>query len=485
MTAAPVYPGPNAEVLEAQVRVCTGPHQSRPLGNRGEDPQPERVLELILSSLRGELRVEEQVSDAQMGAFFAAMSIRKTFEAGTNWNDLEHAAFERYGEALRRELPPHIRLLMDPSSATTTVRADGDFIRWLKRILAGEHLSYEETRLLCEAILGDRVAEGLKAAAVIGQRMNIENYEEVRGYLDATLPAEEVMRVAAPSLTHFGEPFDGSARYFRPTLFVAAVRAACGSATVLHGVDELPPKRGLTDEQILRELGARTDLSRQQAVTLLEDERVGFAYVSQHQYAPQAYRLRELRSHIAKRPPWATTEKAQQLFACDGANHMVVGFYHVGYEEKLLHLMKQRDFDTGLVIKGEEGSTNYSLRLGMPSTPERKAINYTQGFRRRAGSRFEEFAADVNPGEYGFDYDQNPRPEQVSAASFAAAGMAALQGKGEKSVVDRIVLNAAMIDFWLGICADEETALKRAFQAIADGSALDRLNAYVGRSVQV
>ena len=130
----------------------------------------------------------------------------------------------------------------------------------------------------------------LKAAAVIGQRMNIENDEEVRGYLDATLPVDEVMRVAAPSLTHFGEPFDGSARYFRPTLFVAAVRAAGGSATVLHGVDELPPKRGVTDEQILRELGARTDLSRQQAVTLLEDERIGFAYVSQRQYAPQPYR---------------------------------------------------------------------------------------------------------------------------------------------------------------------------------------------------
>ena len=28
------YPGPNEEVLEAQARVCTGPHQSRPLGKK-------------------------------------------------------------------------------------------------------------------------------------------------------------------------------------------------------------------------------------------------------------------------------------------------------------------------------------------------------------------------------------------------------------------------------------------------------------------
>ncbi|CAI5531901.1 unnamed protein product, partial [Closterium sp. Naga37s-1] len=45
-----------------------------------------------------------------------------------------------------------------------------------------------------------------------------------------------------PSLTHYGEPYDGSTRYFRPTLFVAAVRASCGEACLLHGVDAFPPK---------------------------------------------------------------------------------------------------------------------------------------------------------------------------------------------------------------------------------------------------
>ena len=31
------YPGPNEEMLAAQVRVCTGPHQSRPLGLKPGD----------------------------------------------------------------------------------------------------------------------------------------------------------------------------------------------------------------------------------------------------------------------------------------------------------------------------------------------------------------------------------------------------------------------------------------------------------------
>ena len=35
---------PNEEVLEAQARVCTGPHQSRPLGIKPSDPKPNKIL---------------------------------------------------------------------------------------------------------------------------------------------------------------------------------------------------------------------------------------------------------------------------------------------------------------------------------------------------------------------------------------------------------------------------------------------------------
>ncbi len=86
------YPGPNEEVLEAQARVCTGPHQSRPLGKRDADPDPRRILDLILQSARGELVGKEQVSEAQMGAFFAAMTLRKGFGQKTGWSEAEKQA---------------------------------------------------------------------------------------------------------------------------------------------------------------------------------------------------------------------------------------------------------------------------------------------------------------------------------------------------------------------------------------------------------
>jgi hypothetical protein len=44
------------------------------------------------------------------------------------------------------------------------------------------------------------------------------------------------------SLTHYGEPYDGNTRFFRSTLFVAAVRACYGETCLLHGVEWMPPK---------------------------------------------------------------------------------------------------------------------------------------------------------------------------------------------------------------------------------------------------
>ena len=479
MSEADPYPGPNEEVLEAQARVCTGPHQSRPLGKKEGDPDPKRILELIFASLKGELSRAEQVSAAQMGAFFAAMSIRRTFGARTGWSAAEVEAFDRYGDALA-QMPEDLRFLLGMAPDFAVNAGEARVVEALRPILQGGHLSYEEVRGVLEAMLAGAVRPSLMAAFLIGQRMNIENEEEVLAHLDAVLPAEQVSALQVEALTHFGQPFDGAARFFRPTLFVAVVRAALGRATVLHGVAEMPPKRGVTEEGILAALGARVDLPLATAARCIEDPDVGFAYVSQREYAPCAYSLRHLRTHIAKRPPWATTEKAQQLFAGAAWNGMVAGFYHAGYEDKLLGLMQARGLDAGLVIKGEEGSSHYGLRLGKPSDARRKAVNYVQGF-RRVGDGLTTVAGDVDPEEYGFRYEQSPRPAEVSARAFAELGVAALKGE-QGPVYDRIVLNVGLTDYYLGLSASANEGLAEAREAMDSGRALAHLECYISRS---
>ena len=476
-----IHWGPNAEVLEAQARVCTGPHQTRPLGLKPGDPQPQRILELILHSLGGRLPLAERVSEAQMGAFFAAMTLRLGFGEKTRWSPAEESAFARYRSELERQLPPSVRFLMDlREDYEPETDADRLVVAALRQILRGHHLEYERARQVLEAVLSGQVQEALQAAVLIGQRMNLESYDEVRAYLDAVRGPEQVVPVAVENLTHWGQPFDGATRYFRPTLFVAAVRAALGRASVLHGVPTMPPKMGVTEEAVLEAVGARTDLTMSQAAALIEDTDVGFAYVSQRLYAPGLYRLMTLRHHIKKRPPWATTEKSQQLFGAQSANYMVCGFYHSGYEETLLNLMWERAFQAGLVIKGQEGSSHYALRLGKPSDTRRKAVNYAGGF-HRVGTQRHDFEVDVDPRQWGLFYDQDPRPATVSAQAFAQLGWDALCGQ-PGPVFDAIVLNVGMTDHLLGLCPDPGLALAEAREAIDSGAALGRLKAYIEKS---
>ncbi|MDE2721970.1 MAG: hypothetical protein OXI59_01200 [Gemmatimonadota bacterium] len=466
---------PNPLVLEAQSRVCTGPTQSRPLGNKSSDPQPQPVLDAILNTLQN--KAHHPVSDIQMGSFFAAMRLRRNYPPKTAWSQAEINTFEQYTPLLQTHLPPDLQYIFGLKDHCPAESPDEQtVIASLKTILAGGHLTYDQTRLMCEAILTDSVRGSFKGAALIGQRMNLESYDEVRGYLHSTFAPERAHAVQVNNLTHFGQPYNGSTRYFKPTLFVAVLRAALGRPTVLHGVDAMPPKWGVTDELILNALNARTNLSLSEAAERLENPEIGFAYISQREYAPAAYAARDLRAHIGKRPPWSATEKAQQLFTCSGSNHIVIGYYHSGYEIPLLKIARETGFTSAVAIKGEEGTSHFSLRLGKPTDKTRNAINFSQGFRAH-----QTYACDINPATYGFHYTQNPRPNTVDAQTFAELGLAALSGE-KGPVYDRIVLNAALTDYLLGFTADPHDAIQQTREAMDNGRALKHLRAYLSHT---
>jgi anthranilate phosphoribosyltransferase len=159
---------------------------------------------------------------------------------------------------------------------------------------------------------------------------------------------------------------------------------------------------------------------------------------------------------------------------------MVIGYYHLGYEKKLLQLMWDRGFQVGLAIKGEEGTSHYALRLSSPSTLDRQAVNYSQGFQRVNDQR-EDFSLDLDPQNFGFNYQKNPRLKIVSPKSFATAGMSALSGQ-KGHVYDRLVLNTAMTDYLLGFYSDPDLAVKSVKRAIDSGQALSHLKTYIAKS---
>lgn len=502
---------PNQTVLDAQTKVCTGPTQTKPLN----EEQAFKVLDTILRSAKGELNDEDKVSEAQLGAFFAAMTIRvNTFPEPTQWSEGERKAINYYWPQLVRVLPPDIIFLADPEGSIMEIgssigpqfvgndTSDMRLVGALREVLAGGHLGYEEVQgvlkdvlpLQLEDTLSANVSASLLSAFLIGQRMNRETDRELKAYclaFDDELGPVPVADVK--SLTHYGEPYDGNTRYFRSTLFVAAVRSCYGESCLLHGVDWMPPKGGITEEQMLKFMGANTHLSPLQAKKLLEDDKIGFAYISQREARPSLYSLVGLREHIKKRPPLATTEKVQQFVRAHGKEAIVAGFYHGGYEESLLMLMRRRGVHAGLVVKGEEGALSMTTRLRSPNASKGLPVNYCSGFRSPKvtpayaidGVSRETFNIEVNAKEYGFEPTDTPRTDR-SVTRNIELGLAALSGEKGPSY-DRIVLNAGMVDHLLGCDGAEDIsiAMERAREAIDSGGALDRLLNYIKISNKV
>ncbi|CAI7860566.1 unnamed protein product [Closterium sp. NIES-54] len=106
------------------------------------------------------------------------------------------------------------------------------------------------------------------------------------------------------------------------------------------------------------------------------------AYLSLKDCSPSCYSLVDMRRHIKKRPTFATTEKVQRYIHASGREAMVAGFYHEGYEEPLLMLMRRQPVEAGLVVKGEEGSLALMTRRPAPDAAKKgRPVNYCAGFR--------------------------------------------------------------------------------------------------------
>lgn len=68
--------------------------------------------------MKGELKDEETVSNAQLGAFSAAMTIRANgFPEPTHWSEGETRAMTFYWPHLVRVMPPDIIFLADPNGS--------------------------------------------------------------------------------------------------------------------------------------------------------------------------------------------------------------------------------------------------------------------------------------------------------------------------------------------------------------------------------
>ncbi len=216
----------------------------------------------------------------------------------------------------------------------------------------GRDISFAHAHQLMQSLL-DEDADPVRAAVVlIALRMKRESEAEMRGLTAAAQARVHTEKVDTPLLVTLVDPFDGYSRHVSISAFLPAVLAACGTPCLIHGVETVGPKFGVTVHQVLKRFGeAALDPSR--LVSNIEEH--GWGYADQSHYLPSLNRLIPLRNRIVKRTAITTFERVLSPVSCKGQNHLAIGYVHKAYPEIYAAIAQQAGFGFIHLHKGVEG----------------------------------------------------------------------------------------------------------------------------------
>ncbi len=231
---------------------------------------------------------------------------------------------------------------------------------YLKKIAAGPRLSKdlteEEAEDALSLILDKKVSKVRAGVFLIAARMKLETVPENIGYWRAMQNRVSPVTVDLDRLLQIADPFDGFQRTPYFGFYAIPVIAQLGLPVYGHSALPLPPKFGITFEQILQShYGANEG---EQRMALLEKYR--FSYLSTANTLPQLEALRSLRTEIVKRPMLATLEKILMPVKAR-QNILATTYFHKGYEIALTEIAKLSQFDKVIIGNGMEGTTLFGV----------------------------------------------------------------------------------------------------------------------------
>ncbi len=232
---------------------------------------------------------------------------------------------------------------------------------YLKKIAAGPRLSKDLTEEEAEdalaLILDEKVSKIRAGVFLIAARMKLETVPENIGYWRALQSRVSPATVDLDQLLQIADPFDGFERLPYFGFYAIPVIAQLGLAVYGHSSLPLPPKFGITFEEILQNHYKVGDGKADRP--LLEKHR--FGYLSTRDTLPQLEVLRSLRIEIVKRPMLATLEKILLPLKAR-KNILATTYFHRGYEVALTEIGKLSQFDKVIIGNGMEGTTLFGVK---------------------------------------------------------------------------------------------------------------------------
>ena len=343
----------------------------------------------------------------------------------------------------------------------------------IQRIATGpemsKNISLEDSKQGMHAILNSEIEDVQSAIFLIAMRMKRETMDENIGILMALKEHAHFENTSVKDLIDIGDPYSGYNRSIPVSSFLPPLLAELGLPTVIHGLESVSPKFGLTHRHIYQALGEDVDLTVGGAKNRIEDEVVGWSYIDQSQYCKELHNLVPLRNKIIKRTVLNTVESL--IGPLRGVStHSVLGYVHKAYPPIYSKLAEKSGFTSSLVIRGIEGGVVPSLRQ------KGLMYSYFQGIEKNK--------VDIDPKAIGIQSDLRaiPIPKNLEgsenrdnlAKHVANLGVEALAGK--KGMFYNGLLYSASLILWHLETEDSIMAASERVRLVLDSAkSLDRI----------
>ena len=350
------------------------------------------------------------------------------------------------------------------------------FQKYIQKIATGpqqsKDLSEEEAYDALMLILNGEISPVRSAIFLIAIRMKRETLEENTGIWKALDSTTEKHCAKVEKLLQVAEPFDGFSRTPCFGFYAIPVIAQLGLPCYGHSSLSLPPKHGITFQEILY---GHYKLSLSVLAEVKHLEKNGFCFIGLHQSHPKLEALRNLREEMIKRSALATFEKMlMPIFAEGNVNILATTYFHKGYEIPMLAAARLGEFKKTFIGNGLESTTLFGVHK--PSTL----------FTISHGSEVEKERFNV------FDLLEKKDAEKIQCSyqelKLEKTELGTLANFGERALRDGTGPAAKLIAWQAGslVClADSSASFRDGFQAAIDvlkkGKAYSKLMAYVER----
>ena len=343
----------------------------------------------------------------------------------------------------------------------------------IQRVATGPDLSknidFEEARDGMQAILRGEIDDVQSAIFLIALRMKRETMEENEGILAAILAESDKQQVNVDDLVDLGDPYSGYNRSIPVSSFLPPLLAELGLPTVIHGLNSVSPKFGLTHRHISEALGLSVDHSTADAKARLENPAIGWSYIDQNSYCKGLHNIVSLRDRVIKRTVINTVETL--IGPLRGkTTHSILGYVHKPYPPIYADLVKASGMDSALLIRGVECGVIPSLRqkglmISYEGTDEKDRV-------------------DIDPASLGIEQDMRaisfPGELDVHSNITELADYTVKLGKaalsGEKGMFyDGLVLSASLVLWHTKKAKSLGDAAQMAREVLDSGKAIDRL----------